>query len=46
MFKALKRQLAIKRLQATMRPDPAYAKRRAAQLQGERKERFIKAVGL
>ena len=46
MFKTLKRQLAVKRLKGMMKPDPAYAKRRAAQLHGERKERFMQAVGL
>lgn len=46
MLKTLKRQLILHRLKGTMKPDPDYAKRRAAQLHGERKERFMQAVGL
>lgn len=46
MIRTLKRHLAVKRLNRIIKPDPAYAKRRAAQLHGERKERFMQAVGL
>ena len=46
MFKSIKQSMAAKRLQGMTKPDMAYAVRRAAQLSGERKERFMRAVGL
>lgn len=41
-----RRYRAIKRLEAVMKPNLGYARRRAAQLTGERRERFCKNVGL
>lgn len=46
MLKTLKRQLAIHRLKGTMKPDPDYAKRRAAQLPEPRRSNFLRNVGL
>lgn len=46
MFKRVKRSMAVRRLKDMTKPDMAYAVRRAAQLSGERKERFMRAVGL
>ena len=40
----LKRHLVKRRLQKTMKPNPEYARRCAAQLKGERKARFLEAV--
>ena len=44
MFRTLKRHLAIRRLNRIITPNPEYARRRAAQMKGERKERFLEAV--
>jgi hypothetical protein len=40
MIRAIRQYLARRRLAKTMRPDPAYAKRRAAQMQGESRGRW------
>ena len=40
----LKSHLVNRRLQRTMKPNPDYASRCAAQLKGERRERFLEAV--
>lgn len=46
MLSHIRRKLATRRLKAMLKPDPDYARRRAAQLTGERRERFMRAVGL
>lgn len=40
----IKRKLAVRRLRKLVKPDPAYARRCAAQLPPERRERFLRAV--
>lgn len=44
MFTYLKRKLIQRRLKATMRPDAAYARHRAAQLSGDRRDRFLRNI--
>jgi hypothetical protein len=45
MFAYLRKKLIQRRLSKTMRPNPAYARNRAAQLPEPRRERFLQAVG-
>lgn len=44
MIATIKRHLAIRRLKRLVKPDPDYARRCAAQLPKERRERFLRAV--
>lgn len=44
MIATIKRHLAIRRLRKLVKPDEAYIARRAAQLHGERREAFLRAV--
>ena len=44
MIAYIRRRLAVKRLRASMRPDPDYRERRLAQLSRERRERYWQNV--
>ncbi len=46
MIATIRRHLAIRRLKRLVKPDMDYARRCAAQLPKERRERFLKNVGL
>lgn len=45
MLAAIRRRLIERRLRRTMKPDPAYLKRRLAALTPERRERFLSNFG-